>query len=525
MGRIALPVLALLILSFAAASTLANGVYMPPIATPAMPSIPSQRAMIVFRDGSETLIVESTFQSPASDVAWILPVPAAPTKIEPLAPALLGSVVSAMSPAITSNARHWLTGSAWLLLISIFSGLNIYRIGINLTSLLQIFAFIFFTVLFQALLLASPNRSEASLSVLESRRIGNYEVKSFQGSDLSALEAWLTQNNLRPLAAEHRAVFQHYLKEGWTLLAAHLRQDDPSKPATPHPLAVTFPAKNAIFPMRATQLAGSETAVDLVIVNDRQASATEFDTVAADQFEFLPESKFYETSAIYSAAYKAKALPLTIGHPDAASHLWPGCVVTHLAATLKPDQMQADVEIPFTPMSQASQQRKYSPRARLEMVIGSAVLSCAILFFICAVAWRQERIPPRERRFIAGFAAVAALSCTMLYAALPVIPVIESTRVERVQAMVRLRSQLGDMRRAIDKEPVTLASLADIQSLKLNAFTKEPNKPGQAPGNYTLREIAGRPYVCLYDYDSREIRVPVASSTTKPATNPANGPP
>lgn len=525
MGRIALPVLACAILCCTAGFTFANGVYMPPIATPAMPSIPSQRAMIIFRDGSETLIVESTFQSPASDVAWILPVPAAPTKIEPAAPALLGSVVSAMSPAITSNAHHWLTGSAWLLLISIFSGLNIYRIGINLTSLLQIFAFIFFTALFQALLLASPNRSESSLAVVESRRIGNYEVKSFQGSDLSALEAWLTQNNLRPLAAEHHAVFLQYLKEGWTLLAAHLRRDDPSEPATPHPLAVTFPAKNAIFPMRATQLAGSETAVDLVIVNDRQASAAQFDTVAADQFEFLPESKFYETSAIYSDAYKARTLPLTIGHPDAASRLWPGCVVTHLAATLKPDQMQADVEIPFAPMSQASQQRKYSPRARLEMVIGSAVLSCAILFFICAVAWRQERIRPRERRFIAGFACVAALICTTLYAALPVIPVAESTRVGQIHGLGRFRNQVDDIRRATAKDTFDPSDLAAIESLKLNAFTQQPNKPGQAPGNYMLREISGSAYVCLYDRDGREIRVPVASSTTKPATNLANGSP
>ena len=47
----------------------ADGVYIPQRAYPALPTIPVQRAIIIHRDGIETLIVESTFQSKSPDVA------------------------------------------------------------------------------------------------------------------------------------------------------------------------------------------------------------------------------------------------------------------------------------------------------------------------------------------------------------------------------------------------------------------------------------------------------------------------
>ena len=73
-------VIAVLLVSMPGASW-GNGVYVPQQGYPVMPTIPVQRAIIVYRDGVQTLVVESAFQTEAKDVAWILPLPAVPVKL------------------------------------------------------------------------------------------------------------------------------------------------------------------------------------------------------------------------------------------------------------------------------------------------------------------------------------------------------------------------------------------------------------------------------------------------------------
>ena len=67
---------AMILLAFTLPAT-GNGKYWPTDAFPKTPTIPTQRAMIVFRDGVETLVVESTFQTDSPGVGWVLPLPGA----------------------------------------------------------------------------------------------------------------------------------------------------------------------------------------------------------------------------------------------------------------------------------------------------------------------------------------------------------------------------------------------------------------------------------------------------------------
>ncbi len=45
----------------------------------AKPSSDAQRALLVWRDGKETLHLLSTYRGPAADFAWVIPVPTRPT--------------------------------------------------------------------------------------------------------------------------------------------------------------------------------------------------------------------------------------------------------------------------------------------------------------------------------------------------------------------------------------------------------------------------------------------------------------
>jgi hypothetical protein len=48
--------------------------------------IPDQRAIVAYRNGIEKLVIESSFAGHGKDVGWIIPVPAAPNRIEAVSP-------------------------------------------------------------------------------------------------------------------------------------------------------------------------------------------------------------------------------------------------------------------------------------------------------------------------------------------------------------------------------------------------------------------------------------------------------
>jgi len=82
---------------------LGNGKYLSEVAHPLDPAIPLQRALISYKDGVETLVIESSYLSDSANVGWILPLPAEPTKLDKADAALLKSVSTSLRPAITHD--------------------------------------------------------------------------------------------------------------------------------------------------------------------------------------------------------------------------------------------------------------------------------------------------------------------------------------------------------------------------------------------------------------------------------------
>ena len=115
MGRFSYFLICLLFLSTAHAW--ANGCYIPQRAYPALPTIPVQRAIIVHRQGQETLIVESGFQTASPEVGWILPLPAAPTKLEVAERGMITSLNMSLRPKITHDLHTYLSSTVVFVMI------------------------------------------------------------------------------------------------------------------------------------------------------------------------------------------------------------------------------------------------------------------------------------------------------------------------------------------------------------------------------------------------------------------------
>ena len=100
------------IILLAGSAALGDGMYKAGVAFPANPTIPSQRALIAWRNGSETLIVESTYQTPSPNVGWILPLSAQPTKLEQADPGLLPSLSMCLRRKSPLAWAKWFTWSS-----------------------------------------------------------------------------------------------------------------------------------------------------------------------------------------------------------------------------------------------------------------------------------------------------------------------------------------------------------------------------------------------------------------------------
>jgi hypothetical protein len=487
----------------------ADGVYVPEMAYPTMPAIPLQRALISYHEGMETLIVESTFQSPARNVGWILPMPAKPTKLALADGGMLTSVSMSMRPQIT----HDLHG-IWGFLVSILVASIPPAAVIILTQdpkkrrrRIMITCLLYLLVLLPSILLPMLGREEAVSAmpdVLSSQRLGDYQVTVLRADDADALSNWLKTNGLTPLSAAAKPIIDDYASRKWYFLVARLSQDA-TGPATPMPIAATFPASAPVFPMKLTALADTTTRVELMVVGDREAIAQGFHCVAADSFQLRDGRTPFEgaTAADY---YEASYTGLIIGSPDAQPWMWDGCTVTNLTADLSPSQMSGDVPIGLTDLL-VYRDHFYSTEGRLEIIASILLIGGIISLAIASYVFTGCRRPSRRQiRASLAFVALIPIAAVIAYVELPVVPV-HASRV--FMNDLRFRSNaLGAMPNILDSNWVDeFLNRLQKDGEDINPYTGSRRQLGRTPGNFSTREIADRTYFCIYDADGRETRI------------------
>lgn len=97
-----------------------DGGFIPPTAF-AKVQIPDQRALIHFDQGTETLVIDTSFKGEGTNFAWIIPVPSAP-KVEAVTAGLFPALQTIFQPQIIHNVipLYWLAIGIGVFLFSIF---------------------------------------------------------------------------------------------------------------------------------------------------------------------------------------------------------------------------------------------------------------------------------------------------------------------------------------------------------------------------------------------------------------------
>lgn len=348
----------------------ADGMYFPPSAVEILPEMPHQRAVIIWRDGVEQLLVESDFDGAGDRMAWIVPVPGVPTDVAEGAPGVFDVLDRALVPkTVDDNPGFYVAALFWLLwcvcqwAIGVYAPKRTFWYTIACTAL---FFFLFMTTPSMYMTLGDSMGDGPGLSdgaeVLAVGSVGSYEVTTLRAKSAEELTHWLGDNGFRALPEAGESIVSEYIAEGWCFVAAKLNRSGEGY-TRPHPLSITFPADEPVYPMRLTRLADTDLFLDLYVIADRRAKAPGMETVFCERFrrgedggvEKVWGTRYSEAetgSVLFETTHAGDGMGLynnrtMMALPWLVERMRDKDVLTHLRAKVSVDVMHQDIPLEF----------------------------------------------------------------------------------------------------------------------------------------------------------------------------------
>ena len=423
------------------------------------PGIQAQRAVVAYRDGVETLIVQSDVTGKGESFGWLLPLPAEPTSIEPCHPHTLMALGDVIRPDITKHPRTLLAFSLLLMLLMFFACVDYLRSrarGNSPSVLVRAVSVIAALLFLLSILLPGLNSARLlrdQVTVTQSLRAGVYDVRVITASTPEAVQQWLTSNGFAsPPSAT--AVIQDYVSRRWCFLAARV-STDLKQAVTHHPLRVTFPASNCVYPMKLTGSDGEPVQLDLWVIGERRAAAKYMKTWTSDSYDVDVQyaHRFDDYESTMPAVYKARTRGLArVGIPAVSGIMWDGCVVTRLHGRLEAADMNSDLDVTW---HDASPERLalYSRAGALGDSASMSLLVLAVAFasFTSAAARLGWSWQTMLRRRIVVMLVLSLLAGGARYAMLQVVPV-KSHDTKAGRSMLATSIHLSALRE-LEKHP------------------------------------------------------------------------
>lgn len=371
----------------------ADGKVMPPVLVPQEVAMPDQRALLAWRDGVETLVIESAFVGKGTDFAWVVPLPSKP-EVEPATRGTLASVAALMQPGVTPPAAElwWLAlglplvggvallagwrrvgwvfracvvvsagllvggvlaaviGRPWGLVVLVlavgiacWSGRDVVRREASLFS--HLIALIV-GLLFLAIMTPTVGKVRSSLGpvmevggvTVERGIVGDYDVALVSGEG-EGVAGWLRENGYAIDAAAETVTREHAAAGGWFAASRVRREFTESGRSVPAPLMFRFAAAKPVYPMRLTG-AGSKAALELelFVFGPERAVAEGLDSVSWGPLGVGDPSA--------NVGRRTTGQPddaRVVTHPVLARLAEGAAVVTQLRGRLTPADMRADI--------------------------------------------------------------------------------------------------------------------------------------------------------------------------------------
>ena len=317
------------------------------------PKIPYQRALILFKDGTETIVLQSKYEIPKTEekasLGWVVPVPAVPQVAS-----MPADMARHVFMYLSRNSRPRVTR----ILPTVFNGLFLGTVGVSLLTLLLCLLSLavpfpswfqqnrgrllrgslygLLACLLMGLLIPSVAAARGSfgVDVIAEHRVGIYDVRIVRSNDSGNLISWLNANEFR-FAKEDRAAFDSYVSRGWCFVVANINpttgQDERTvvSEGLAAPLILRFPHDAPIYPVTLTGTGNHETEILIYLASSAKMTCDDRLTL-----------RFAGEMQKYSLAYLPEMVePEGFFKPDD-----PSCpYLCKFKDTLTPSQMTQDI--------------------------------------------------------------------------------------------------------------------------------------------------------------------------------------
>jgi hypothetical protein len=498
----------------------ADGKFFAEEAVAVPPEMPSQRAFLSFREGEETLLIESTLRGGGQRFGWLIPLPAEPTEMAAAPPGLLETLSLTLRPTVVHDRGSQLGAQAFAaVLVTALCCVFLFVPAEGRQRRAVLLALVLLLLIFGALL--TPGlmgerpmdvESAKGVELHQRRRIGDYDVAVLSAAAAERLSDWLTANGFTPLPPEAHGVAQRYLDEGWVFVAAQLAREAANGTSTPRPVRLTFPASEPVYPLRLTGVGSEGLYLELYVAAQTRLAAAPLATDLADTVT-LQTHPAADGAPPYLEA-RSRVLELSAAHPALEGLLWNGCWLTRLSGALTPAQMAADLRLAPAERQEAGRRLLYSPQGARHTVLIITLLAWLLALPLLTLRhrWgRTETAPKAAAREVLLPAAAAALACALAFGSL--LPVTETRTLLRPPGyffsflrthVMHVAETETPLLRVLDKNSAEAHLIEKLAAANLvNPFTGEPLQAHPAPGNVGLRRGPEGLYVLFYGRDGR----------------------
>lgn len=261
------------------------------------PSIPYQRALILFKDGTETLVLQSKYELPADakaeTVGWVVPTPSVPelgTMPADEAERLFGSLSMSTSPRVT-RVSHIVLPIVWAVftltwvVVALgamasdvrrrFPWFERNRRRISHAGLVgAVVSVLSCCIWFPTLGLAKGSRG---VEIVSEQSVGIFGVKVVRASNSEAMISWLNEHQFK-FGDVDRNCIDAYIAQDWCFVVAII---DPSNVVDQNaavynglaaPLVMRFESAHPTYPVALTATAGHDTEILLYTFGDTKQS-------------------------------------------------------------------------------------------------------------------------------------------------------------------------------------------------------------------------------------------------------------
>jgi len=345
-----------------------DGGFVPQLAGSALSA--DQRAIVVFDDQQETLILQTAYEGDRSDFAWVIPVPK-----------LLGAGNVSTVSADIFDELYWLTEPA------------AYGYRASHASCLM------------GCSSGSGPEQFRSVRVWDTFQVDDYELTILSAAESSDLASWLDANAFA-FPPDHQDELDYYVNSSWFFVAAKInpatREDNAALPPGAgggygegteemRPLCLSFTTDEPVYPLRiSTVSTQSEVEVLLYVIAPHRMTAGNYNTADVRLSGDFPGGDF---SAYYEKEFRDNLSRAGVGSllveytgpfPGYLANAYSADLglgagefyVTRLRSYLTPEEMQQDVNL-----VQAGTDDSFAIRVTIAQAnIGKLQLAGTVLF-------------------------------------------------------------------------------------------------------------------------------------------------